>query len=176
MKAPKALVLRSAGTNCEVETKHALTRAGADVDIVHVGRFLESPQSLHPYRIVVFPGGFSYGDDIASGVVFGVEMRKRVTPELRRRGKTLNFAVIYGMSDFGLARSLAIPVKQAHDLIEAYFARFPGVRRYTEETIRQAREQGYVTTLPPYRRRRYIPGIHAGNRNEKLNAERAAVK
>jgi len=106
--------------------------------------------------------------------VFNVSS-EAVTPDLRRRGKTLNFAVIYGMSDFGLARSLAIPVNQAHDLIEAYFARFPGVRRYTEETIRQARDQGYVTTLPPYRRRRYIPGIRAGNRNERLNAERAAV-
>jgi phosphoribosylformylglycinamidine synthase len=82
--APKALVLRSAGTNCEVESAHALQRAGAAPEIVHLGRFLESPEKLRPYRIVVFPGGFSYGDDIASGVVFGVEMRTRVTPELRR--------------------------------------------------------------------------------------------
>jgi phosphoribosylformylglycinamidine synthase I len=84
MSAPKALVLRSAGTNCEVETAHALRRAGATPEIVHLGRFLESPEKLRAYRIVVFPGGFSYGDDIASGVVFGVEMRNRVTPELRR--------------------------------------------------------------------------------------------
>jgi phosphoribosylformylglycinamidine synthase len=84
MTAPKALVLRTAGTNCEAESAHALHRAGADVDVVHLGRFLESPEKLRPYRIVVFPGGFSYGDDIASGVVYGVEMRNRVTPELRR--------------------------------------------------------------------------------------------
>lgn len=98
-----------------------------------------------------------------------------VTPELRRRGKTLNFAVIYGMSDFGLSRSLQIPVAQAHDLIEAYFQRFPGVRRYTEETIRQARRDGFVKTLPPYGRKRFFPGLHAGNRSERQNAERAAV-
>ncbi len=79
----KALVLRSAGTNCDAETCHALRRAGADVELVHLGRFLESPEKLRAYRIVVFPGGFSYGDDIASGVVYAVEMRKRVTPELR---------------------------------------------------------------------------------------------
>src|SRR5207248_4189615 len=52
---------------------------------------------------------------------------------------------------------------------------FPGVLRYTEGTIRQARDTGYVTTLPPFKRKRYIPGIRAGNRNERLNAERAAV-
>ncbi|MBI3909847.1 MAG: DNA polymerase I [Armatimonadetes bacterium] len=99
----------------------------------------------------------------------------QVTPELRRRGKTLNFAVIYGMSNYGLSRELGIPVKQAQELIEAYFLRFPGVRRYTEETIRLARLQGYVTTLPPYNRRRYIPGIRSGNRTERAFAERAAV-
>lgn len=95
MTAPKALVLRSAGTNCETETSHALTRAGASVDIVHLGRFLESPEKLRAYRIVVFPGGFSYGDDIASGVVFGVEMRKRVTPELR--GMIADGALVLGI-------------------------------------------------------------------------------
>jgi phosphoribosylformylglycinamidine synthase len=84
MSAAKALVLRSAGTNCDGETCHALRRAGAEVDLVHLGRFLESPERLRDYRIVVFPGGFSYGDDIASGVVYAVEMRRRVTPELRR--------------------------------------------------------------------------------------------
>jgi phosphoribosylformylglycinamidine synthase subunit PurQ / glutaminase len=80
----KAVVLRSAGTNCEAEACHALRRAGAEVDLVHLGRFLEAPERLREYRIVLFPGGFSYGDDIASGVVWAVEMRKRVTPELRR--------------------------------------------------------------------------------------------
>lgn len=106
--------------------------------------------------------------------VFGVEP-EAVSSELRRRGKTLNFAVIYGMSDFGLSRQLQIPVAHAHEMITAYFARFPGVRRFTEQTIREARDLGYVTTLPPYGRKRYIPGINAGNRNERLNAERAAV-
>jgi phosphoribosylformylglycinamidine synthase len=87
--------MRSAGTNCERETAHALARAGAQVDIVHLGRFLESPEKLRPYRIVVFPGGFSYGDDIASGVVFGAEMRKRVTPELR--GMIADGALVLGI-------------------------------------------------------------------------------
>jgi len=96
-----------------------------------------------------------------------------VTPEMRRRAKTINFAVIYGMSDFTLARSLGIPVREARDYIETYFARFPGVREYTQKTIEQARLQGYVST--PLGRRRYIPEIHSSNRNIRLFAERAAV-
>src|SRR5690349_18002903 len=84
MSAVKAVVLRTAGTNCDAEACHALKRAGATVDLVHLGRFLEEPERLRDYRIVFFPGGFSYGDDIASGVVYAVEMRRRVTPQLKR--------------------------------------------------------------------------------------------
>lgn len=83
MSAVRALVLRTAGTNCDAEAVHALRRAGAEVDLVHLGRFLERPDDLAAYRIVMFPGGFTYGDDIASGVVFATEMRNRVTPRLR---------------------------------------------------------------------------------------------
>jgi len=81
----RAAVLRTAGTNCDAETVHALQRAGASVDLVHLHALMRAPEKLADYRIVVFPGGFTYGDDIASGVVFAVEMRDRVLPELRRR-------------------------------------------------------------------------------------------
>ncbi len=81
----RAAVLRTAGTNCDAETVHALQRAGADVDLVHLHAMMRAPERLADYRVVVFPGGFTYGDDIASGVVFAVEMRERVLPELRRR-------------------------------------------------------------------------------------------
>jgi DNA polymerase-1 len=96
-----------------------------------------------------------------------------VTPEMRRRAKTINFAVIYGMSDFGLSRELGIPVKNARELIEAYFARFPGVVKYTGETLAHARRDGYVCTL--LGRKRPIPDIHSANRAFRQNAERAAV-
>jgi DNA polymerase-1 len=96
-----------------------------------------------------------------------------VTPEQRRRAKTITFAVLYGMSDFGLSKELGIPVKAARELIEAYFARFPGVRRYTDEMIETARRQGYVTTLSG--RKRYLPDIRSANRNFRAFAERAAV-
>ena len=81
----KAAVVRTAGTNCDAETVYALERAGAAVDMVHLHSLMRAPEKLADYRIVVFPGGFTYGDDIASGVVFAVEMRERVLPELRRR-------------------------------------------------------------------------------------------
>jgi DNA polymerase-1 len=96
-----------------------------------------------------------------------------VTPEQRRRAKTITFAVLYGMSDFGLSKELGIPVKAARELIDAYFARFPGVRRYTDEMIETARRQGYVTTLSG--RKRYLPDIRSANRSFRAFAERAAV-
>lgn len=106
--------------------------------------------------------------------VFGVGLEE-VTPDQRRSAKTVNFAVLYGQKEFGLSRQLRIPMREARDLIEAYFAQFPGVLKYAEDTLSQARKWGFVTTLPPFGRKRYIPGIHSGNRNERLAAEREAV-
>lgn len=83
MGAPKALVLRSAGTNCEHETVRALTLAGASTDLLHAQRVLEKPERLSEYGIAVFPGGFSYGDDVAAGRVWGLETRARLRDGLR---------------------------------------------------------------------------------------------
>lgn len=96
-----------------------------------------------------------------------------VTSEMRRRAKTINFAVIYGMSDFGLAQELQIHPREAKQYIEEYFAKFPGVLRYTEETLEFARSNGFVCTL--LGRRRYIPEINSPNRNFRQFAERSAV-
>lgn len=118
---------------------------------------------------------FEHDEDIhthTASTIFGCP-ESEVTPEMRRRAKTVNFAVIYGMSDFALARSLGIPIQEARDYIETYFNRFPGVREYTDATIELAREQGFVST--PLGRRRYIPDIHNSNRNIRLFSERAAV-
>lgn len=105
-------------------------------------------------------------------VIFSCEPSE-VTSEMRRRAKTINFAVIYGMADFTLSKVLGIPVKEARQYIDTYFERFSGVRRYTEEILETARELGYVSTLMG--RRRYIPEINASNRNLRQFAERAAV-
>ncbi|NDY43159.1 DNA polymerase I [Dissulfurirhabdus thermomarina] len=96
-----------------------------------------------------------------------------VTPEMRRVAKTVNFGIIYGMSAYGLAKELRVPQKEAQGFIDRYFARYPGVRRYMEETVAAAREKGYVTTL--LGRRRYIPDIGARVRSVREFAERTAI-
>jgi phosphoribosylformylglycinamidine synthase I len=74
----RALVLRTAGTNCDRETVEALRRAGATPDLVHIARLIDEPARLDEAALVVFPGGFSYGDDIAAGRVFGYQVRTRL--------------------------------------------------------------------------------------------------
>jgi phosphoribosylformylglycinamidine synthase len=81
---PKALVLRSAGTNCDAETAHALELAGAEVVRLHVNRLIERPGELHEYQMLVIPGGFSYGDDIASGRILANQLVHRLGDDLRR--------------------------------------------------------------------------------------------
>ncbi len=75
MNRPRALVLRTAGTNCELETARALELAGARTELSHFDRVLEEPELLDPHQILVFAGGFSYGDDLAAGRVWGLELR-----------------------------------------------------------------------------------------------------
>ncbi len=96
-----------------------------------------------------------------------------VTPEMRRRAKTVNFAVLYGMADFTLGRQLGIPTKEAKTYIDQYFAQFPMVRGYMHDTVETARETGYVTTL--FGRRRYFPELRNTNFNLRMAAERAAI-
>jgi len=97
----------------------------------------------------------------------------QVTLEMRRQAKTVNFAVIYGMSDYGLSRELNIPMAVAKHYIESYFQEYPGVRLHTVETLSRARLSGYVESL--LGRRRYIPELNSPNRTYREFAERAAV-
>jgi phosphoribosylformylglycinamidine synthase len=80
----RALVLRTAGTNCDGETVHALELAGARADLTHVARVVAEPQRFDAYSLLVLPGGFSYGDDIAAGRVLGFEMRHHLGEQLER--------------------------------------------------------------------------------------------
>ncbi|MDR7553980.1 MAG: DNA polymerase I [Armatimonadota bacterium] len=118
---------------------------------------------------------FARGDDVHAVVaaeVFGVA-RAAVTPELRRRAKTIVFGVAYGMSEHGLAPQLGIDRAQARAVIERYYARFPGVRRYMQEVVEQARRDGFVTTV--LNRRRYLPDLLSRNRQVREAAERTAI-
>jgi DNA polymerase-1 len=118
---------------------------------------------------------FSSGEDIhkyTASRVYGVPVGD-VTSDMRRAAKTVNYAVIYGISEFALARLLGISMATAKELKSSYFARFPGVRDFIESTIQFARDHGYVQTL--LGRRRQIPDIHSRVFQFRQSAERAAA-
>jgi len=104
--------------------------------------------------------------------VFGVP-ESEVDANMRRQAKAVNFGIVYGISDYGLSQNLGITRKQAAAFIEQYFNVFRGVRRYMDEIVKQARKDGYVTTL--LNRRRYLPEITASNYNQRSFAERTAM-
>jgi len=118
---------------------------------------------------------FQEGVDIhrqTAAVVFGIHP-ELVTSEMRRQAKVINFGIIYGMSPFGLAKQLGVGQRVASEFIQRYFTRHSRVRAYLEETLEQARTQGWVTTL--LGRRRQIPQINSSNRILRQEAERAAI-
>ena len=80
----KVMVLRAAGTNCDRETAHAFEKVGARAESRHINELLAEPQLLRGFRILVLPGGFSYGDDIAAGRILATELKVKVLPELRK--------------------------------------------------------------------------------------------
>jgi DNA polymerase I len=96
-----------------------------------------------------------------------------VDTEARRLAKVINFGIIYGMGPQRLAGELGIPLTEASDYIKRYFERLPGVRHYIDETLRKARESGYVTTM--YGRRRYLPELNGPDGGARAQAERIAV-
>ncbi|MDI6601133.1 MAG: DNA polymerase I [Thermoanaerobacteraceae bacterium] len=118
---------------------------------------------------------FISGEDIhtrTASEVFNVPLDK-VTSEMRRSAKAVNFGIVYGISDFGLARDLRIPREVASEYIKNYFKRYPRVKEYLDECVKKAKEVGYVTTI--MNRRRYIPEITSKNRNIRLFGERIAM-
>jgi DNA polymerase-1 len=98
---------------------------------------------------------------------------EKVGPDERRRAKAINFGVIYGQGPFGLAKTLKISQGMAKDFIEKYFARFPKVKVFMEETKKKAHRLGYVETL--FGRVRYLPDIRSQNHRSRSEAERMAI-
>lgn len=118
---------------------------------------------------------FSDGLDIhvaTASAMFGVPIAE-VNSDLRRRAKTINFGIIYGMSSFGLAQRLGIANSEASSFIKQYFERFPGIRDYIEETKRVCRKDGYVTTL--FGRICHYPQIFSAKPQERAAVERQAI-
>jgi DNA polymerase-1 len=131
----------------------------------------------HECRDETLLDAFANGKDVhaATAALMWNESIEEVSPAHRRYAKMLNYAVLYGVSGYGLSNQLQgeFSVKEAQQLIKQYFERFPKVREYIERTLKQARERGYTTTL--FGRRRYFPDIHAGNRAARAYAERQAI-
>jgi len=118
---------------------------------------------------------FLSGNDIHAATaakIFNVDI-KDVTREMRSRAKTANFGIIYGISSYGLSERLTIGRKEAKELIDGYFSSYPGIKTYMDESIRKARDKGFVTTM--FGRKRYLPDIHSRNQVVRGNAERNAI-
>ena len=118
---------------------------------------------------------FESGEDIHTATaarVFKIDP-KDVTRQQRSRAKEVNYGIPYGISAFGLSIRLRCPRGEAQELIEQYHESFPGVSQFLNHQIEKVRESGYAETL--LGRKRYIPNIHARNRNERAAAERIAV-
>jgi len=96
-----------------------------------------------------------------------------VTPQMRRVAKTINFSIVYGISAFGLSSRLDLSRKEAATFIERYFEHYPGVRKFMEDIVEQARLDGFVTTL--LNRRRLLPELNSSNRVQRESAERTAI-
>lgn len=127
--------------------------------------------SEDPAMIEAFQNGFDIHQATAARV-YGVPL-DGVLPEMRRTAKMVNFGIIYGISAFGLSQRLGIPRGEAAQIIENYFKQFPGVHRYMEQIVADAKKYGYVETITG--RRRYIRDIASGNATVRGGAERMAM-
>ena len=115
------------------------------------------------------------GEDIhraTAAKVFGLPLAE-VTKEQRNQAKMVNYGISYGISAFGLSQRLGVPRGDAKNLIDGYFAQYPGIKRYMTETVAQARERGYVETITG--RRRYLPDLRSANATVRSSAERNAI-
>ena len=118
---------------------------------------------------------FCSGEDFhakTASRVFGLPVEE-ITPELRSRAKAVNFGIVYGQQAFGLAQSLDIPFGEAKEMIDRYFEAYPGVRTYLDETVAQAKRDGFAITM--FGRKRHIPELRASNANTRAFGERTAM-
>lgn len=144
--------------------------------------FLSADYSQIELRVLAHMSGdavlidaFRRGQDIhtrTAAEVFGVPMAE-VTPAMRSHAKAVNFGIIYGISDYGLAQNIGVSRQEAAAYISSYFARYRGVKAFMDNVVAQARQNGYVTTM--FNRRRYLPDIRSSNFNQRSFAERTAM-
>ncbi|MBD2843458.1 DNA polymerase I [Erythrobacter rubeus] len=132
---------------------------------------IELRLAAHMADVDTLKEAFANGEDIHSRTA--TEMFGEVTRDTRARAKTINFAILYGISRWGLAGRLEVEPDEAQDMIDTYFKRFPGIQRYIMETLETVREQGYSETL--FGRKTWFPRIKSKNQAERQGSERAAI-
>jgi len=132
---------------------------------------IELRLAAHMAGVDTLKEAFAQGEDIHARTAR--EMFGEVTRDTRARAKTINFAILYGISRWGLATRLEVPAEEAQAMIDTYFLRFPGIQRYIMETLESVRERGYSETL--FGRKTWFPRINSKNQAERQGSERAAI-
>ncbi|MEM6909399.1 MAG: DNA polymerase I [Pseudomonadota bacterium] len=132
---------------------------------------IELRLAAHMAQVDTLKAAFAAGEDIHARTA--TEMFGEVTRDTRARAKTINFAILYGISRWGLAGRLEVEPDEAQDMIDTYFQRFPGIQRYILETLESVRERGYSETL--FGRKTWFPRIKSKNQAERQGSERAAI-
>ena len=132
---------------------------------------IELRLAAHMAEVDTLKEAFANGEDIHARTA--TEMFGEVTRDTRARAKTINFAILYGISRWGLAGRLEVEPDEAQDMIDTYFQRFPGIQRYIMETLETVRERGYSETL--FGRKTWFPRIKSKNQAERQGSERAAI-
>ena len=132
---------------------------------------IELRLAAHIADVPALREAFARGDDIHN--MTAQELFGEINRDTRARAKTINFAILYGISRWGLAGRLDVTPDEAQAMINRYFERFPGINRYIADTLSNAKETGYTTTL--FGRKTHFPRIKASNPNERAGSERAAI-
>jgi DNA polymerase-1 len=132
---------------------------------------IELRLAAHMADVPSLKEAFAHGEDIHARTA--QEMFGEVTRDTRARAKTINFAILYGISRWGLAARLEVPAEEAQAMIDTYFQRFPGIQRYIHETLESVRARGYSETL--FGRKTWFPRINSKNQAERQGSERAAI-
>lgn len=152
MRKVKVCVLRTAGTNCDKETAFAFCRAGAEAELVHINNFIQGSKNLADYQILALPGGFSYGDDLASGRVFANELKCKLSADLKKFIKD-------GKLIIGICNGFQILVKSGL---------LPGSEDFEQEASLIINDSGKFEDRWVYLRKwgqNYFPGAKSGENN-----------
>ncbi|GAA3694208.1 DNA polymerase I [Sphingomonas cynarae] len=153
------------------QIRHAFVAEPGNVILAADYSQIELRLAAHMADVPALREAFANGDDIHS--LTAQELFGEVNRDTRGRAKTINFAILYGISRWGLAARLEVSADEAQAMIDRYFERFPGVNRYMAETLEAVRGQGFTTTL--FGRKTHFPRIGSKNQAERQGAERAAI-